>query len=135
MVSRASWPELIRAAGRGTSASRASGDGGQALVEDPQERVDVARADVQAGRDAEHVPVEAALADEDAAPFRLLDEARGGGGGRLLRGAIGDELDPLHESHAADVADERLPLLDRLEAGAEPRPHLRRVLEQPLLLD
>src|ERR1019366_10576561 len=71
----------------------------QRLVEDLQRLVHLACAHDERRRDADDVAVEAALADQEAALFRLLEKAHGLVGRRrpVLNGLVGHELAALHE--------------------------------------
>src|ERR1043165_4034624 len=79
----------------------------QRLAHDLQRFVDLARADVERWRDAEDVAVQTALAHQQPALLRLLEElARRRSVGRAIAGRlVDDQLDREHQALAAHVAD------------------------------
>src|SRR5689334_5271177 len=74
---------------------------------------------IQHGREAESIAVEAAFADEQAILARALHHLCGGFGGGFFRLAVLHEFERLHESHAANVANERILRLQLFEFAPE----------------
>src|SRR5262245_10344335 len=88
-------------------------DRAEAPVELADGLVHLGRADGEGRRDAEDVPVEPALADQEPALLGLLEQAAGRlriRGTVLLRLVL-DQLDALHQTHSAHVADRARVLL------------------------
>src|SRR2546423_13947670 len=103
MTSMREGRSASRSAAR-SAASRKTRGGRKRLVEQLHGAVDLVAGDVERGRHAHDVAVETALADQETALARLLEEARDRVLGRSLRLAVLDELERLHEAHAAHVA-------------------------------
>lgn len=76
---------------------------------------------------------DAVFADDEAAVFEGLEDIVELGGGGALVGV--DELGAGHEAEAADVADDRVLLLDLAQAGAQLLAALRCILAEVVLLD
>src|SRR5437762_4987367 len=81
-------------------------DFGERFFESPAPVLHLGLCDQHRRCDPNHVPVQASLADQQSLALRGLEERGGLFGRRLLGLPIFDELDPLHQPHAADVADE-----------------------------
>src|SRR5947209_1636085 len=84
---------------------------------------------------ADDVAVEAALADEDAAPLRLLEDFEDGLRVRLFGLAVFDQFNGLHESHAAHVAYTSVLVFEFFEALAEVRADFGGVTPQVFVFD
>src|SRR5260370_34455619 len=80
----------------------------EGLIEELDGFIDVGLGGVQHGSHADGVSVEAALADEQAILARALHHLGGGFGSWLFGLAVFDQFERLHQSHAADVTDERM---------------------------
>src|SRR5579863_80979 len=110
-------------------------DLGEGLVEELDGDVDVGFGGVEHGGEAESVAVKAAFADEETMLTGAFHDLRGGFGSRLLGFAVFDELESLHEAHAANVADELMLLLEFLEFGTEVVADDLSVFEEVFLFD
>ncbi len=109
--------------------------GSQALIQQFDEIVHVGAADVHRRRDADHVAVQSALADQQAVLARGFHHLRGLRGGGRLGLAVLHQFDGLHEAHAADVADDLVLVLQFFEAAAQVAAGLGAVVHQLLFFD
>ena len=102
-------------------------NGVQALVELPREFVHVGARDVHRRRDADHVAVESRpcrSAGGSRAPPPSAAAVAAAAGSFVSRSS--HQFDRLHQAHAAHVADQRVLLLQLLQALRAGTPRLRR---------
>lgn len=95
--------------------------------------VDVFCRDDERRLEGHDVAGDAVFADDEAAVLEGLEDVIELGGGRALVGV--DELGAGHEAEAADVADDRVLLLNLAQAGAQLLAALLGILAEVMLLD
>src|SRR6202049_766753 len=110
-------------------------NGCECRVESVGENVDVVFRGDQRRSEADDVAEEATLADQNAAPARLLEHAQDRFRCWRFRLAIFHTLDGLHEAHPADIADHFVFVLEFLQTLAEISAHHGRVARHILLFD
>src|SRR5438067_2219568 len=115
-VLRAAW--LLRST-QDAARSISGGRRREGAIEDVESKIHVGLRDAHRRLHAEHVPVEAALPDENTHLARRLEHVERLLLRRRFRRAVAHQLHAEHEAEAAHVADERVRALQAIEAGAE----------------
>src|SRR5262245_44724679 len=104
---------------------------GQRFVEDPDRGLGFAPREDERRRETDRIL--SGAVNEESPLERGVDGEVALVGRTLLRLTIADELDANHQSTAADVADDRMALGQRLQPSQQMRPYLRGIGDEPLL--
>src|SRR5262245_6638248 len=128
-------PTAVMPAPADSSGDHRLSDAGEGVVEGFQRLPNVLGVHHQGRGEPQHVPVQAAAADEDAVVLADLHHAHRLLGSRRLLLTIAHQLDADHQTLAADVADDGVFLAQLLQAVPQQPAHTLGVAGEVVLAD